>query len=221
MGITDSILYPGKSSFACFEYPSRLPAAVQRRMECIARDLIAGIGVDYSMFNIEMFYNAASDAIHVIEINPRMSYQFADMFAKVDGSNSYTTQLQLCMGEKPDFVKGTGQYGVAASWVLRLFENQRVTRVPTKQELREIQRLYPDALIVIKVEEGTVLSDLSQDEQSYRYAVVNLGGRDWQDLQARFCDLNSRLNFEFASIQTCDDEARGRFRVAAGASQAV
>jgi biotin carboxylase len=190
MGITDSIMYPGKSSFERFEYPSRLPAAVQRRMERIASDLVAGIGVDYSMFNIEMFYNAANEAIHVIEINPRMSYQFADMFEKVDGSNSYATQLQLCMGEKPDFVKGAGQFGVAASFVLRLFENQQVTRVPTEQELHAIRQLYPDALIVIKVEEGTVLSDLSQDEQSYRYAIVNLGGHDWQDLQVRFRDLN-------------------------------
>jgi len=218
MGITDSVMYPGKSSFERFEYPSRLPAAVQYRMECIAHDLVAGIGVDYSMFNIEMFYNTASEAIHVIEINPRMSYQFADMFAKVDGSSSYATQLQLCMGEKPDFVKGAGQFGVAASFVLRLFEDQQVTRVPTEQELLAIQQLYPDALIVIKVEEGTMLSDLSQDEQSYRYAIVNLGGQDWQDLQARFRDLKNRLKFEFASVQARDIDARQRIRVAAGAS---
>jgi hypothetical protein len=166
-------------------------------MADIARTLVSGIGFDDSMFNIEMFYNGETDAIHIIEINPRMSYQFADMFEKVDGTNSYALQLQLCQGERPEYENGLGRYGVAVSFVLRLFENKMVTRVPSDGELRRIQEQYPDSLVVIKVSKGFMLSDLSQDESSYRYAIINLGGRDWPDVYARFEEIKRQLVFEF------------------------
>ena len=38
-GVVDSVMYPGTSSFERFEYPSRLPAAVQRRMAEVAARL--------------------------------------------------------------------------------------------------------------------------------------------------------------------------------------
>ncbi len=168
MGITDSIMYPGTMSFERFEYPSRLPIRIQQRMADIARQLILKIGLDYTVFNIEMFYNCETDAIHIIEINPRMSKQFADIFEKVDGTNTYAVQLQLSMGKQPEFEKGKGSFGVAASFVLRLFENKIVTRIPTQEELNKIHTLFPDSMIIFKVKEGNMLSDLGKDEKSYR-----------------------------------------------------
>jgi hypothetical protein len=198
MGITDSVMYPGTMSFERFEYPSKLQTDVQNRMVDIVTELIAGMGLNYTMFNVELFYNKRTSSIHIIEINPRMAYQFADMFEKVDGTNSYALQLQLAQGEEPDFENGKGRYGVAASFVLRLFENKTVVRVPSEKDLRNIRALFPDALVIIKVKEGDRLSDLSQDETSYRYAMVNLGGRDWADLYTRFEGLKKHLCFEFA-----------------------
>lgn len=200
MGITDSIMYPGTMSFERFEYPSKLPREVQERMLSIAEKLIAGIGLDYTVVNIEMFYNHATGEIHIIEINPRMSYQFADMFEKVDGSNSYMIQLELAQGLQPIYEKGNGEFGVAASFVLRLFEDKFVARVPSKEEIKAIEKLFPDAFIVVKVDEGMKLSDLSQDEKSYRYAIINLGGKDWPDLYHRFESLKEMLQFEFMSL---------------------
>lgn len=200
MGITDSIMYPGTMSFERFEYPSNLPKNVQQRMHDIAESLIFGLELDFTLVNIEMFYNHKTDAIHIIEINPRMSYQFADMFEKVDGSNSYMIQLELAQGLKPTYIKGNGEFRVSASFVLRLFEDKLVTRVPSKEEINEIERIFPDAFIVIKVTEGIRLSDLSQDEKSYRYAIINLGGKDWNDLYYRFELIKNQLKFEFASI---------------------
>jgi hypothetical protein len=170
---------------------------VQQRMEDIAIELIESIGLDHTVFDIEMFYHRDTDAVHIIEINPRMSYQFADMFEKVDGTNTYALQLQLSQGQQPQYKKGSGRFGVAASFVLRLFENRKVLRIPTEAELAEIRTQFPDSLIIIKVKEGSMLSDVSQDEKSYRYAIINLGGKDWPDLYARFDQLNQRLKFEF------------------------
>jgi hypothetical protein len=200
MGITDSIMYPGTMSFERFEYPSKLPMRVQQRMEDIARELIESIGLDHTVFDIEMFYHRDTDAVHIIEINPRMSYQFADMFEKVDGTNTYAIQLQLSQGKQPEFKKGSGRFGVAASFVLRLFEDRKVIRVPTQAEIAKIRSQFPDSLIIIKVKKGSMLSDVSQDEKSYRYAIINLGGKDWPDLYARFEKLNQHLRFEFTPL---------------------
>jgi hypothetical protein len=41
---------------------------------------------------------------------------------------------------------------------------------------------------------------VSQDEQSYRYAIINLGGKDWVDLYTRFEELKQHLKFEFKSM---------------------
>jgi predicted ATP-grasp superfamily ATP-dependent carboligase len=201
MGITDSIMYPGTMSFQRFEYPSKLPIRVQQRMEDIARKLIEGIGLDHTVFNIEMFYHRDTDAVHIIEINPRMSYQFADMFEKVDGANTYALQLQLSQGEQPEHKKGSGRFSVAASFVLRLFEDRKVSRIPTQEEIAEVRTRFPDSLIIITVKGGSMLSDVAQDEKSYRYAIINLGGKDWADLYVRFEELNQHLRFEFDSLR--------------------
>jgi hypothetical protein len=204
MGITDSIMYPGSMSFERFEYPSKLPKNVQQKMNNIAESLIFGLELDFTLVNIEMMYNHKTESIHVIEINPRMSYQFADIFEKVDGSNSYAIQLELAQGLDPVYKKGNGEFGVAASFVLRLFEDKLVTRVPSEEEISEIQKQFPDALVVIKVKEGIMLSDLSQDEKSYRYAIINMGGKDWSDLYHRFELIKNQLKFEFSSLDLLD-----------------
>ena len=54
----------------------------------IAKTLMRGMGFDNGMFNIEMMYDADADRIGIIEINPRMASQFADLYEKVDGTNS-------------------------------------------------------------------------------------------------------------------------------------
>ncbi|CAN5439982.1 hypothetical protein BH20ACI3_BH20ACI3_19310 [soil metagenome] len=89
---------------------------------------------DSGMFNVEFIYNPRADTILVVKINPRMSSQFADLFEKVDGINSYSVLLDLAFGEEPQISKGEGRYPVAASCVLRTFENKRVMKLPGDDE---------------------------------------------------------------------------------------
>ena len=98
LGVVDSIFFPGSLAFSRFDYPSALPEGVQERMADIAGRLMSGLGFDNFMFNIEMMYDAREDRIAVIEINPRMASQFADLYEKVDGTNSYEVLLDLGMG---------------------------------------------------------------------------------------------------------------------------
>ena len=98
LGVVDSIFFPGTLAFSRFDYPSALPEGVQERMADIAERLMSGLGFDNGMFNVEMMYDAREDRIAIIEINPRMASQFADLYEKVDGTNSYEVLLDLGCG---------------------------------------------------------------------------------------------------------------------------
>lgn len=197
MGITDSIMYPGTSSFERFEYPSKLPASVQERMANIARCFIQGIELNNTVFNIEMIYKKNMETIHIIEVNTRMSYQFSDMFEKVDGTNSYDIQLKLATGERPVFRNNCGSFKVAVSFVFRVFEDKTVKRLPTEEEIFKLHTKFPDLRMKVLVSEGEKLSDHLQDNESYRYLVINLGGSSWQDVYSRFEEVRKQLKVEF------------------------
>lgn len=199
LGIVDSVMYAGsRIAFERFEYPSRLPENVQSRMRSMADELITRLALSHGMFNIEFFYNVKTDTVHVIEINPRLSFQFTDLFAKVDGFNTYDIQLQLALGETPKVQHGNGQYRVAASFVLRSFEDYKVTRVPTDEELAHLETEFPDARVRVLSSVGKKLSsDFLQDTESYRYGVVNMGADDWESLYSRFSILKSKLRYAF------------------------
>ena len=202
IGITDSIMYPGTNSFQRFEYPSNLPLGVQQRMGELALRFIASIGFDNSLFNVEMFYNSENDAIHIIEVNPRMCPQFADLMEKVNGVNSFEIALAIAAGLRPKIHRPNPQYCVAASFVLRLFADMSVARVPSPAELAAFQGRFPDARLKVLCREGQCLSDELQDGNSFRYAVLNLGGNSVGHLAERFAEAMDCLSFDFAPVQT-------------------
>jgi len=197
LGVVDSIMYPGTISFERFEYPSSLSMDVQERMALIAKKCITGIGLDNTLFNIEMMYNSVTNGIHIIEINPRMSSQFADLFEKVDGFNTYSLMLQLATGIQPTPMHRKGTHVVAASFVLRLFEDKLVSQVPTEQELARLHAQFPDLRIEVLAQEGKRLSHDLQDGKSYRYGLINLGGTDFKQLYASFNVCKQSLTFAF------------------------
>ncbi|MCI0341915.1 MAG: ATP-grasp domain-containing protein [Planctomycetales bacterium] len=197
IGITDAVMYPGTMSFERFEYPSRLPETVRRRMEEIARRLVARIGLDRTLWNVEVFWDEARDTVHVVEVNPRMAYQFADLYEKVDGVNAYDLQLALATGESPALRRGAGSCGAAASFVLRRFEDGLVTRAPSAEDVARLRAEFPDARVRMYAREGRRLSQLERGVESYRLAIVNLGGRDRADLEARWAAARRHLAFQF------------------------
>ena len=197
MGIVDSIMYPGTISFRRFEYPSTLPAVVQARMSELATRLMEGIGFDHSCFNIEMFYDPTADTISIIEINPRMSYQFSDLFAYVNGMSSFSVQLALITGTPVSWPDIQAPERAAASFVLRRFRDARVRAVPTQQRLDELAQTFPEMQVKILCRVGQRLSAQTQDVGSYRYCIVNLGAPSRGELLARFERIEQSLPFVF------------------------
>lgn len=204
LGIVDSETHPETGSFLCFSFPSRLPNPVQQRMHDIARRLVSASGCTQMFFNIEMIHDPASDRIGVVEVNPRLCGQFADLYEKVLGVNSYVLALELATGGTPRLpnarnVRGT--HDSAASFPLRVFQPVRVERAPGEAELHAARALFPGTLIWPECGTGDVLEDFAaEDGRSCRYAVVNLGGSNRRELEERLELVLECLGYSLAPL---------------------
>lgn len=186
MGIVDSIMFPGTICFERFEYPSNLPLSVQERMIEISKRFIQGIKLNNTLFSIEYMYNPVTDQLWIIEVNPRMSNQFADLFEKVNGINSYQILLDLSVGKNPCLQSKQGKYKFACSFILRLFENKRLLSIPSKQDLEIFYNFFPDARIEILLQPGERLDSIKQDGKSYRYGLIHLGSNSKEELMEKY-----------------------------------
>ena len=160
------------------------------------------IGFNNGIFNIEFMYNMHRDTIHIIEINPRMASQFADLFEKVDGLNTYSILLDLALGRQPAVKHRQGKYKMAASCVLRLFEDRHILKVPTPAEIDLLLKKFPDARVEVLADEGKNLSQQLQDGRSYRYGVVSIGGQNMLDILNIFEQFHHGLPFVMEPIES-------------------
>jgi biotin carboxylase len=207
MGVVDSVMFPGTLAFSRFDYPSALPNDVQARMGELAARVIEGIGFDNGLFNIEMMYDAETDRVSIIEINPRMASQFADLYEKVDGTSSYTILLDIGQGRAPRVTRRQGQYDFAASMVLRSFEDYVVAALPSEADIERLALVYPDIRVELHGTVGRKLSAELQDGRSYRYGIVNLGGSDRADVLAQFEACRDRLGIVLQPLIDTPPEA--------------
>jgi biotin carboxylase len=202
-GIVDSHVHPETGSFTRFVYPSALPEAVQARMAAIARRVVAHVGLEPALFNVEMIHDPGSDRISIIEINPRIAGQFGDLHAKVDGASSYEHALSIAAGERPRTRRREGPFAVACSEPQRVFRPVRVVAAPDDDARRAAESLREGTLVWTAARAGAELSDFERFEDgfSHRYAVVNCGARDAADLDATLAAIRERLGFRFEELR--------------------
>ncbi|MBA3505968.1 MAG: ATP-grasp domain-containing protein [Betaproteobacteria bacterium] len=195
LGIVDSIMYPGTTAFQRFEYPSRLPPDAQAQAFAVTERTMRALGFDHGCFNVELFWKPDDGTFKIIEINPRLAAQFGDLYEKVDGTNPYQLLADLSVGREPRWTRGEGRHGAAASFTLREF-NGAIKVAPGKAEIRWLQSAYPDAHLQTCIKHGNSRRRETKWLGSYRYAIVNLGGADRDDLHRRFDDICRHLVFE-------------------------
>jgi biotin carboxylase len=199
LGVVDSVLDPASRSFVAFEHPSSLPAAVQQRMRAIARRLAAAFELRWTLFNVELTWDEATDRIGIVELNPRMCGQFADLHDKVAGRHGYRVALDLACGRAP-LPARAGTHAFAASYPLRVFEPVRVLAAPDDADVEAAQALFPGTLVWNEVRTGDVLADFArEDGHSHRYAVVNVGASSAAEAAARRDAVVARLGYRFES----------------------
>jgi hypothetical protein len=199
LGVVDSIMYPGTQAFMRFDYPSRLDPQVQARAMDVATKFLTAVGFTHGMFNMEFFYDAATDKLTVIEFNPRMASQFADLYLRVDGIDLYAMALALAHGQSPwALPRSVPSAGVATSAVYRVFDHsaahltQAIPPMPGSAQLAELQARFPDHLLLQFPKAGHALARDFKWLGSYRYGILHLGGHDAADLRAR-CQAASSL----------------------------
>lgn len=197
-GVIDSVREMDRSSFTRYEYPSSLPQEVQFRMADVARRVITAIGLDNTPFNIEFFWDQTHNHVGLLEINPRISQAHTDLFEKVHGISHHAIMLDVALGNKPRPLENRGVFRLAANCMLRTFEDGRVLRVPTEDEINTVVEAVPGTVVKVQVKPGTVLSSLhGQDSYSYELANIYLGGRDQAEILEKYRYCTDRLVFEF------------------------
>lgn len=192
LGVVDAVMYPGTQAFMRFDYPSRLNAQVQARALDVATKFLNAVGFSYGMFNMEFFYDPATDKLTVIEFNPRMASQFADLYLRVDGMDLYAMALALAYGQDPWAVPQTlPSAQIATSSVYRVFDHnaahlpQSIPPMPTDTQLAQLKQRFPDQILLQFPKAGHSLARDFKWLGSYRYGILHMGGADAADLRAR------------------------------------
>lgn len=200
--VIDSFRGPNRSSFVRYEYPSSLPRALSHRMIDIACSVMTEIGYDDACFNIEFFYFQPTDQLWILEINPRISKSHCPLFELVSGASHHEVAVEVAQGIIPRFPVFEGPYKHASKFMVREYENARVTHVPSDDEIAAIEKDIPGVKIQLHVEKGMWLSELppqDQDSYSYETAVLFVGAANRGEMFDKYRRALSRLDLRYAS----------------------
>ncbi len=201
IGVVDSVMYRGTLSFERFEYPSSITPDLGERMRFLVERVLAYIGFDMGLFNVELRHNPSTDEVRIVEINPRMCAQWADLMERVNGTNTYEVLLSLALDDEPPAITSEGRDQVATSFVLRQFEDAIVARAPDDRALERIRAASRVTSVSTFYSTGDRLSEnwFQDDGLSYRYAVINVAGEDRAAVGDEFRRVRAALNFEFVA----------------------
>lgn len=193
LGCVDVAMYPQTEAFMRFDYPSRLPDAVQQRAADVARRFLVAVGFSHGLFNMEFFHDPVTDELTVIEFNPRLASQFSDLYQRVEGINLHEMALALAHGQDPALLpRMAPTAGAASSFVYREFDPRQTVAVPDAQRQRAFHEAWPDALLLtFPKSRGSTERDYKW-LGSHRYGIMHLGGQDAADLRQR-CEAASAL----------------------------
>lgn len=184
LGVVDAVMYPGTQAFMRWQVPSRLPSAIQARALDVAQRFLGAIGYRTGLFNLEFFYDAATDRLSVIECNPRMASQFGDLYARVAGHDAHAMGVALALGEDPLSVpRREPTAAVAASLVYRSFPGERVPAPPTLAQVKDFHQAFARGLVFSFPRSGHGLARDYKWTGSHRYGVVHMGAQDWPGLR--------------------------------------
>ncbi len=201
LGIVDSIRLPNRVSFARFELPSRLPRRAQRQLADIAARVMLQLGYRHGLFNMEFFADPKGGEPKIIEVNPRLSPQFTDLYANVSGQSLYQHVVRAAAGLPLPLCTDKSQFTYSASCVLRRADDCLVRRLPSQRRLRQVKKRIPGTDVVLTAEEGDRLSDLMQDSYSFRYGWINLAAKSRAELRRRYLRALKMLKFDFLPLR--------------------
>ncbi len=204
LGVVDAVMYPGTQAFMRFDYPSQLPQTIQDRALDVATKFLNAIGYSHGLFNMEFFYDPGTDKLTdkltVIEFNPRMASQFADLYLRVDGIDLYAMALELAHGRDPYLTPRhlpTAQFATSA--VYRVFDSaqptlqQSIPPMPAPDRTTALALRFPDHLLLRFPKTGGSTARDFKWLGSYRYGILHLGGQSEADLKSHLEEASELL----------------------------
>lgn len=200
-GIVDSVREGERDScFARYQYPSRLPVHVHSRMKDAASRVMKHIGYRNAPFNVEFYWDEHRDRIWLLEINARISKSHSPLFMLVDGETHQKVAIDLALGRRPSMPHRQGGHRLAGKFMMRVFQDCVVTRVPGPEDIARARAEFPEVMVRLMVEEGQRLSRLLyQDSYSFEIAEVFLGADSEEELMQKYEKICHLLPFEFNS----------------------
>ncbi len=196
LGVVDAVMVPGTQAFMRWQTPTKLGFDVQARALDVARRFLGAIGFAHGFFNMEFFFDAATQRLAVIEFNPRLASQFSDLYRRVLGADVHAMTLALALGQDPrELPREAPRAGAAASLVYRAFPGQAAPAMPSTEARAHFAQSYPDALLFVYPRQGRELARDYKWLGNWRYGIVHLDGRDEQHLRERCLAASALLGW--------------------------
>lgn len=200
-GVFDIERAANGSTFTDYVYPSRLPEEVRERMGKISARLMEATGYDDAPFNIEFFWDADADRTWILEVNPRISREHADLMRWVDDTSNLQVMARVALGEDPELDRRAGPYTVARKHFHRQREDALVERAPDDEELAALGERHAPAVIEIGADEGGRLSDQEdQEPYSYEIAELYLAGSSEEDVEDKRRAILEELDLRLSPV---------------------
>jgi len=193
LGLADELMYPGTMAFMRFASPARVDAVLRARLVAASQRVLRGFGLTHGFFNLEFFVDA-SGALKLIELNPRLAAQLAQVHEWVHGVDTYELGFALAL-DRPLPPAQAPRFGAAASFVWRSFDCRSCTRRPSRDALRWLAREMPQARLELYPKKGASLRREAKWLGSHRWAVLNMPGRDEADLRERYERVCARFGW--------------------------
>jgi hypothetical protein len=139
------------------------------------------------MFNVEWVWQPETDRLDILEVNPRMASQFADLYRAVRGLDLHAIACALACGEDPARQPALAPTaGVGASFVFRRFDGGGPDPAGRDEARRRIRAALPQANAQIYFKPAWARRLEYRWLGCYRYAVVNLAAPDRAALRRDF-----------------------------------
>ena len=90
---------------------------------------------------------------------------------------------------------------LCSCFILRRKGDALVTRSPTKEEVRALEKKYAPVEINILASQGHKLSHYRQDTETFRYAEIKVPGKNIHEIEKKFEEIKKELIFEFRKIK--------------------
>lgn len=200
-GIVDTKHYENSSSFLRYKYPSDLPLEVQERIRSVTRRVISGLGLTNSTFNVEYFWDPATDRLILLEVNTRHSQSHSPLFRNVDGLTNHAQMVDLALGREPRHPMDQGYFATASKWMHRRFSDGIVHRVPTAAQIADFEQRHPGTIVELAVTQGQRLSDsFSQDSYSYILGTIFTTGQTDEESIDIYHECVAALTFDIEDV---------------------